>query len=203
MLGEDPGGGPAQYLLRARGWQSAVAQVVSEVEVRIIHPHRPPQPQRDEADLLAVARDRVELAQHHLLEARKGWRGSLENAHPANVHRGVGPLDVEKRGVRAGSSTPCWLLLQDLGQDSVDLEVDRHSGVTRLDLDLAGAGIEASPPRDDPIAARVDRNRAHVGRQRRPEVLRGRPRSSPRRRTPLRTCQVLRGHLDAPQSALR
>ena len=58
-------------------------------------PHRPPQPQRDEADLLAVPRDRVELAQDHLLEAREGWRGSLENAHRANVHRCVGPHDVQ------------------------------------------------------------------------------------------------------------
>ena len=115
--------------------------------MRIVHPHRPPQRQRDEADLLPVAGDGVELAGDHLLEALERWRGAFEDAHPADVHRGCwAPRCAETRRP-AGSSTPCRLLLQDLRQDSVDRAVDRHSGVTRLDLDLAGGGIKTGPPR--------------------------------------------------------
>lgn len=35
--------------------------------------------------------------------------------------------------------------------------MQRHADVTRADLDLAGGGIEARPPVDDPVAARIDR----------------------------------------------
>ena len=95
--------------IRAAVWRStssvagarkrAVPQVVGEVEVRILDPHRAPETERDEADLLPVARNQAELARDHLLEALERRRGPLEDAHAADVHRVVGPLDVEERCV--------------------------------------------------------------------------------------------------------
>src|SRR5438094_8587006 len=61
--------------------------------------------------------------------------------------------------------------LENPRQHLVDGSVDRHSAVARVDLDVAGAGIEASPPGDDSVRPREDRNRAHLLRERRSEVL--------------------------------
>ena len=61
-LGVDPGGERAQLLLAAGLRQRGVAQVVLEVEVRVVDPQRPAGLERRERELLAVARDQVQAA---------------------------------------------------------------------------------------------------------------------------------------------
>ena len=62
-------------------------------------PHRPPEPERDEAPLPPVARDHVELGRDHRLELVERRRGPLEDAHATDVH-GIGrTLDVQERRV--------------------------------------------------------------------------------------------------------
>ena len=61
---------------------------------------------------------------------------------------------------------------------AVDVGVDRHAAMARVDLDPLGCGIEARPPVDDRVAARVHRDRRRCpSRQRRREQRRGTPRS--------------------------
>ena len=59
-LREGPGGERAELLLVAGGGQGGVADVVVEVEVRVVDPDRAALVERHEAQLLAEARDEVE-----------------------------------------------------------------------------------------------------------------------------------------------
>ena len=60
LLGEDPRGEVAQLLLGARSRQGSLADVVIEVEVRVVDPDRAALAEGDEAELLAEARDEVQ-----------------------------------------------------------------------------------------------------------------------------------------------
>ena len=100
LLCHDPPDELAQLALAAGGGQRGVAEVVLDVEVGIVHPDRPPELQGDEADLLAVARDEVELALHHRDDVLgKGRRGALEDGDRGDVHVGHVVLDVEERRI--------------------------------------------------------------------------------------------------------
>ena len=59
LLGEDPRRQVAQLLLRTGCWQGGLADVVLEVQVRVIDPDRAALAERDEAQLLAKAGDQV------------------------------------------------------------------------------------------------------------------------------------------------
>ena len=81
-----------------------VAQVVLDVEVRVVHPDRPPELQRDELDLLAVARDQVQLGVHHRHDVPEGRRRALEDGDGRDVHVGHVVLDVEERRVQGAQT---------------------------------------------------------------------------------------------------
>src|SRR5205807_8893453 len=95
VLGEDAGGRAAELVAAARRGKGGVAEVVGEVEVGIIHPHRAAQAERYEANLLAIARDEAQLARDHLLEPLERPPPPLEDAHAADVHRVVRTLDLQ------------------------------------------------------------------------------------------------------------
>src|SRR5579871_1553774 len=99
MLGEDPGRRAPQDLLGPGGRQRRMAQVVGQVEVRILDPHRPTEAERHEADLLAIAGHQIELRGHHLVQPLERRCVALEDARAADVHGVVRTLDVEERGV--------------------------------------------------------------------------------------------------------
>ena len=100
LLGHHPADQLAELALAARGGQRGVAQVVLDVEVRVVDPDRTPQLEGDEADLLAVARDQVELGVHHGDDVAEGRRRTLEDGHRGDVHVGHVVLDVEERRVQ-------------------------------------------------------------------------------------------------------
>ena len=71
LLRHHPADEVAQLLLAARRRQRGVAQVVAEVEVRVVDPHRPAELERHEAHLLAVARHERQLAGDHRRRRRR------------------------------------------------------------------------------------------------------------------------------------
>jgi hypothetical protein len=102
---EDPARELAQLIERARAREREVAQVVADVEVAIVDPHRPALERRPR-ELLAIARDPV---QHRLDRAavarevdaavRVAQRARLEDRDRADVHRRVLALRPQERGV--------------------------------------------------------------------------------------------------------
>jgi hypothetical protein len=60
LLGVDAGRQRAQLQLRPRRGQRRVADVVVEVEGRVVHPQRPPALERRDRELLAVAAHEVQ-----------------------------------------------------------------------------------------------------------------------------------------------
>ena len=164
VLGEDPGGGRAQLCLGAGRRNSAVAQVVVDVEVRVVDPDRLAHAEGHEADLLAIARGQIQLALHHRSELLERRRRSLEDADAADVHRGHVVLDVEEHRVlrahRLDAATS--VSVEEAFQLPVDVHVHRHAAVAPLHLDAFGVGIQARPPVHDPVAAGVDRERGHL-----------------------------------------
>ena len=100
LLRHDPADELAQLALATGGGQRRVAQVVLNVEMRVVDPDRAPQLERDEADLLAVARDQVQLGVHHGDDVAEGRRGTLEDGHRGDVHVGHVVLNVEERRVQ-------------------------------------------------------------------------------------------------------
>jgi hypothetical protein len=95
---------------------------------------------------------------HRGRDARDRRRSAVANSSLATVARVATDhsLPTTRTIDKGHSFAPSRLLLEDFRQCSVNLAVDGHSGVTRFDRDLAGAGIEAGPPRNDPVAMRVD-----------------------------------------------
>ena len=70
-LGEDPGRQGPQLLLVAGGRERGVADVVVEVELRVVDPLRPALAERDEAQLLAEAGDQVQARRRCARGARR------------------------------------------------------------------------------------------------------------------------------------
>jgi hypothetical protein len=99
-LGHDPADEPAQLVLAARRRQRGVADVVLEVEVGIVDPHRPPQRQRHGGDLLPVAGHQRQPPADRSAEVVVGrWR-PLEDPHRPDVHVVDVVLDVEERRIQ-------------------------------------------------------------------------------------------------------
>ena len=104
LLRHDPPDQLAQLALAPGGGQRGVAQVVLDVEVGVVHPDRPPQLEGDEADLLAVAGDEVELGLDHGHDVGVRRRRALEDRHRGDVHVGHVVLDVEERRVQGAQA---------------------------------------------------------------------------------------------------
>ena len=81
------------------GGQRGVADVVVEVEVRVVDPHRAAEPPRHEAHLLAVAGNARELAGDQRQDLVVRGARSFEDGARADVHVGDAVLGVEERAV--------------------------------------------------------------------------------------------------------
>ena len=97
-----------QQALVARRGQARVAQVVVEVEVRVVHPHGVAG-QRHARDALAVARHQQRLDER--LEAfdvdaalGPAERAGVEDRHRADVHHRPVVFDLEEDGVDGGEA---------------------------------------------------------------------------------------------------
>ena len=86
------------------GGQRAAAQVVLDVEVRVLDPHRTPDAERDEADELAVARDEGQLGEHHLVQLLGAGRRALEERDRPDVHVADAVLDSEEARVECAQA---------------------------------------------------------------------------------------------------
>ena len=89
--------------LRVTAWsrERGAADVIADVEILIIDPHRVGQASRHPLDLLAVARDEGDplLDQVHQAVEVETVSGRLEQRDAADVHRGGRLLEVEERHV--------------------------------------------------------------------------------------------------------
>ena len=103
-LGEHPGRQGQQLGLVAGGRERGVADVVAEVELRIVDPLRPALSERDRAQLLAEAGDQVQARLDVLTELVVGRRRALEQGRRGDVHVRRAVLEVEKRGVEAAEA---------------------------------------------------------------------------------------------------
>ena len=166
--------------------------------MRIVDPHRPPQPQRHEPDLLAVARDEVELAQTISSSRSKGGAGPSKMLTPPMCIGLLGPSMWRNDASCGLIHSIRSLLLQDSANTRYTSRLTDIPVWLESHLDVAGAGIQASPPGDDPIAARVDRHRAHLRAGAVPRSWRKIGAALPVGAPASRTCQVHRCHPDAP-----
>ena len=82
----DPADEAAERRVVAGSGQRRVPQVVAEVEVRVVCPHRPPELERHRADALAVARDLPHLRSDERFEIVHSGRRVVEDAHTGDVH---------------------------------------------------------------------------------------------------------------------
>ena len=98
-LREDPAGQVAQLVLAARRWNGGVADVIEDLEVGIVDPHRPPDATRGEPHLLAVSRHQRQLARDEPDQVAICRRRAFEDRHRSDVHRIAAVLDVEERRV--------------------------------------------------------------------------------------------------------
>ncbi len=99
LLGELPRHHVLQLLLGAGRGQRRVADVVLEVERRVVDPERAPRLQGRDGELLAEAGDEVEAAADVLDQVVVARRRTLEDQHPADVHVARIGLVAEKRGI--------------------------------------------------------------------------------------------------------
>ena len=104
LLGEDPRGEVAQLLLGAGRRQGGLADVVIEVQVGVVDPDRAPLAERDEAELLAKARDEVEARLDVVAELVVGRRRAVEDDRRGDVHVGAAALHMEECGIEAGQA---------------------------------------------------------------------------------------------------
>ena len=102
LLRVDARGQRAQLLLAAGARERGVAQVVLEVEARVVDPQRPAGLERRHRELLPVARDEVQPAADVVGEVREGRRRALEDHHGADVHVRVRPFLGEEGRVHRG-----------------------------------------------------------------------------------------------------
>ena len=144
--------------------QRGVAQVVLDVEVRVVHPDRPPELEGDEPDLLAVARDQVELG-------RPPWRRRRRTAAAGPRRWRPTRCACATRGPRCGGTR------RPAGsgdQDSSDPPFAAALGTAAL--------LPASGSRVPPGVSRRRRRRAGSPSEARNGRARGSARGSPRRR---------------------
>ncbi len=99
LLGHEPADEVAELAIAARRRQRGVAEVIAEVEMRVVHPERPAEVQRDEPHPLAVTRHERELPGDQVGEVAVLRSRALEDPHRPDVHVVDVVLDVEERGV--------------------------------------------------------------------------------------------------------
>ena len=103
-LREGPGREGPELLLVAGGGQGGVADVVVEVEVRVVDPDRAALVERDEPQLLAEAGDEVQPRFEVVAELVEVRRRAVEDHRRGDVHVGSVALQVEEGRVEAGQA---------------------------------------------------------------------------------------------------
>ena len=98
-LGEDAAGEVLQLLLAAGRRQAGVAQVVAQVEVRVVDPDRPALVQRDLGEPLAEARDEVQARLDMGEQLVVGRRRAVEDRHRGDVQPRARLLEMQERRV--------------------------------------------------------------------------------------------------------
>ncbi len=102
-LGEQATGQPLQRGVVARARQPGVAQVVADVEVRVVDPGRAALPERHGGQALAVAGHEIEPAADVVDELGVARRTALEDEHLRDVHvRLAIALEMQEGGVEPG-----------------------------------------------------------------------------------------------------
>ena len=96
LLREDAAGKIHQLALGARSGQGRGANVVAQVQMRVVHPAGTTLAERDEREALAVAGDQAEPPLDGLQEVVIGGRGTLEEHHRGHVHVRGRVLDVQE-----------------------------------------------------------------------------------------------------------
>ena len=99
LLGEDPGRHPAKHVLVAGRRQGGMADVVAEVELRVVDPEGATGLDRRDRELLPVPRDEVQPALDMVEQILVARRRPLEDRHPADVHVAGRRLVRQKRSV--------------------------------------------------------------------------------------------------------
>ena len=100
-LREDPRRQVPQILLAAGARQRGVAEVVLDVELRVVDPLRPALAVGDEAQLLAEPGDEVQPRGDVVAELVVFGRRALEQGGRGDVHVGRALLEVQERGIEA------------------------------------------------------------------------------------------------------
>jgi hypothetical protein len=95
-LREHAPGERAQLVLGPRRGQRGRADVVAEVQVRVVDPARAALVERDEREPLAVPRDEVEAAVDVVEQLVVARRPAGEGHHRGDVHVRGGVLEVQK-----------------------------------------------------------------------------------------------------------
>ena len=98
-LCEDAPGQVAQLIPAARRRDRRVANVIQDLEMRVVDPHRASDAGGGETHLLPVARHERQLGGDEADEVSICRSRTLEHRHRPDVHRIVGVLDVEERRV--------------------------------------------------------------------------------------------------------
>ena len=135
-----------QLLFVSRARQRGAPDVVAQVEVGVVHPHRPSLVQRDEGKSLSVARHEVKAQLDRLDQLVIAPRLAREHRAARHVHVRRVALEVQKRAVEPGQPVlvrhrldgrPDWTSGPGpLARDGLD-PADLHAA----DLDL-GPGFE-------------------------------------------------------------
>jgi hypothetical protein len=109
LLGEDPAGQAQELALGARARQRGLADVVLEVERRIVDPQRAAAARGRDLELLAVARHEVQAHPQRVEELVERRRRALEAGQSADVHVRIGALLVQERRVDRGEAVEVLL----------------------------------------------------------------------------------------------
>jgi hypothetical protein len=109
LLGEDPAGEAQELLVGARPRQGRVADVVLEVEHRVVDPQGPAAARGRDLELLAVARHEVQAHPQRVEELVERRRRAFEAGQRADVHVRVGALLVQERRVDRGEAVEVLL----------------------------------------------------------------------------------------------
>ena len=99
LLRHQPPHQGVEIRFRAGRWQRGMADVVLEVEMRVVDPHRPAQPARHETHLLPVAGDHRQLARDQRDDLVVTGRRTFEDRARPDVHVGDPVLHVEEHAV--------------------------------------------------------------------------------------------------------
>ena len=103
-LGEHARRQDPQLLHAARGGQRGVADVVAQVEVRVVDPLGPALAERDHAQLLAEAGHQVKARVDVVAQLVVGGGRPLEQGRGGDVHVGGASLEVQERRIEAGQA---------------------------------------------------------------------------------------------------